>query len=156
MKQLLYRVRPGLSSQKCRRARSFIEDPFGGGGTALFESRGIRTTQPVTLSPGLGNRYDTAIGLFTCVSGQTAMADESDDLEETLRRLQEGDPQALASLFALHKDRLRRMVELRLDARLRGRVSASDILQEAYIARSSGSRTTRLVQVSLPSSGFVR
>jgi RNA polymerase sigma-70 factor (ECF subfamily) len=64
---------------------------------------------------------------------KTAMTDESDDLEVTLKRLQEGEPQALASLFALYRDRLRRMVELRLDARLRGRVSASDILQEAYI-----------------------
>ena len=64
---------------------------------------------------------------------ETAMTDESDDLEETLRRLEAGEPQALASLFSRYRDRLRRMVEIRLDARLRGRVSASDILQEAYI-----------------------
>lgn len=48
-------------------------------------------------------------------------------------RLQGGDQSALAELFDRHRDKLRRMVELRLDARLAGRVSASDVLQEAYI-----------------------
>lgn len=32
-----------------------------------------------------------------------------------------------------HRDRLRRMVDLRLDRRLAGRVDASDVLQEAYL-----------------------
>jgi RNA polymerase sigma-70 factor (ECF subfamily) len=36
-------------------------------------------------------------------------------------------------LFMGHRDRLRRMVEIRMDGRLRGRVDPSDILQEAYI-----------------------
>ena len=44
-----------------------------------------------------------------------------------------GRPLRRCSLLLLYRDRLRRMVELRLDARLRGRVSASDILQESYI-----------------------
>ena len=57
---------------------------------------------------------------------------ESDD-ETTLESLRRGDPQALASLFSTHRERLRRMIEYRLDARLRGRVATSDILQEAYI-----------------------
>ena len=50
-----------------------------------------------------------------------------------LARLQAGDQAALAELFARHRERLRRMVQLRLDHRLAGRVSASDVLQEAYI-----------------------
>ncbi len=37
------------------------------------------------------------------------------------------------SLFMDHWDRLRRMVEIRLDRRLHGRVDPSDVLQEAYI-----------------------
>jgi RNA polymerase sigma-70 factor (ECF subfamily) len=61
------------------------------------------------------------------------MSDDSAELQDALKRLQAGEPQALASLFSLYRDRLRRMVEVRLDARLRGRVSASDVLQEAYI-----------------------
>jgi RNA polymerase sigma-70 factor, ECF subfamily len=43
------------------------------------------------------------------------------------------DRQALAPLFDQHRDRLRRMVELRLDPRLRGRLDASDIVQEAFL-----------------------
>jgi RNA polymerase sigma-70 factor (ECF subfamily) len=61
------------------------------------------------------------------------MSDESGDTPEQLRRLAAGDQQALAELFARHRDRLRRMVKLRLDRRLQGRVDASDILQEAYL-----------------------
>jgi RNA polymerase sigma-70 factor, ECF subfamily len=44
-----------------------------------------------------------------------------------------GDQGALAALFDRYRDRLRRMVELRMDARLRSRLGASDILQEAYL-----------------------
>ena len=61
------------------------------------------------------------------------MADEADDIQEQLRRLADGDPQALAELFARYRDRLRRMVKLRLDRRLQGRIDASDVLQEAYL-----------------------
>ncbi len=61
------------------------------------------------------------------------MTDDSDEFRRTLDSVLEGDPGALASLFSVYRDRLQRMVELRLDTRLRGRVSASDILQEAYI-----------------------
>ena len=39
----------------------------------------------------------------------------------------------LAALFVRHRDRLRRMVRLRLDRRLLGRVDPSDVLQEAYL-----------------------
>jgi RNA polymerase sigma-70 factor (ECF subfamily) len=61
------------------------------------------------------------------------MTDESGDLQEQLRRLAAGDQQALAELFARYRDRLRRMVKLRLDRRLQGRIDASDVLQEAYL-----------------------
>src|SRR5262245_53084136 len=43
------------------------------------------------------------------------------------------DPRALGELFDRHRDRLRLMVHLRMDRRLRGRVDASDVLQEAYV-----------------------
>lgn len=61
------------------------------------------------------------------------MTDEGEGTGETLEALRRGDPRALATAFAQHRDRLRRMVDFRLDARLRGRVSTSDVLQEAYI-----------------------
>ena len=59
--------------------------------------------------------------------------EESDDFRRLMDAVLTGDGEALASLFSLYRDRLRRMVELRMDVRLRGRVSASDILQESYI-----------------------
>jgi RNA polymerase sigma-70 factor (ECF subfamily) len=62
-----------------------------------------------------------------------ASADETDDTPGLLERVREGDQTALAELFSRHRDRLGRMVEFRLDSRLKGRVAASDVLQEAYI-----------------------
>jgi RNA polymerase sigma-70 factor (ECF subfamily) len=61
------------------------------------------------------------------------MVAEASFSDEFAARLRDGDEQALAELFSLHRERLRRMVEFRLDRRLQGRVDASDILQEAYI-----------------------
>ena len=57
------------------------------------------------------------------------------DSDETrlLQRAKAGDQQALAALFARYRDRLRRMVRLRLDRRIAGRIDASDVLQDAYL-----------------------
>src|SRR4051812_37208334 len=63
---------------------------------------------------------------------EIAMTDEGEDIVGMLESLRRGDPQALAPVFSHYRDRLRRMVEFRLDDRLRGRVSTSDVLQEAY------------------------
>jgi RNA polymerase sigma-70 factor (ECF subfamily) len=61
------------------------------------------------------------------------MADDSTDVQELLRRMAAGDQQALAEAFGRYRGLLRRMVLLRLDRRLQGRVDASDVLQEAYL-----------------------
>jgi RNA polymerase sigma-70 factor, ECF subfamily len=50
-----------------------------------------------------------------------------------LARALAGDEPAFATLFDAQRDRLRRLVRLRLDRRLSGRVDSDDILQEAYI-----------------------
>src|SRR5438093_12877454 len=57
------------------------------------------------------------------------------DTDETrlLQRAKAGDQQALAALFARYRDRLRKMVRLRLDRRLSGRIDTSDVLQDAYL-----------------------
>jgi RNA polymerase sigma-70 factor, ECF subfamily len=52
---------------------------------------------------------------------------------DLLERARAGDSQALNDIFARHRDRLRRMVELRLDGRLRARLDASDVVQDAYL-----------------------
>jgi RNA polymerase sigma-70 factor, ECF subfamily len=56
-----------------------------------------------------------------------------DDAETLLRQALAGDAAALATLFDRHRERLKRMVKLRMDRRLQGRVDASDVLQEAYL-----------------------
>src|ERR1700730_6290144 len=52
---------------------------------------------------------------------------------EVLRRAVAGDEEALRALFTAHRDRLKRMVQLRLSRRLAGRVDDSDVLQEAFV-----------------------
>lgn len=52
---------------------------------------------------------------------------------ELISRLNAGDEHAFVELFYRHRDRLKRMLEFRMDRRLRGREDASDILQEVYI-----------------------
>ena len=54
--------------------------------------------------------------------------------EELLDAAQSGDEGALAILIERHRDRLERMVQLRMDRRLQGRVDAADVVQEAYLA----------------------
>jgi RNA polymerase sigma-70 factor, ECF subfamily len=60
----------------------------------------------------------------------TCNCSEDSDL---LRRAAEGDEDALRELFSRHRDRLKRMVQLRLSRRLQGRVDASDVLQESFL-----------------------
>jgi RNA polymerase sigma-70 factor (ECF subfamily) len=63
------------------------------------------------------------------------MADRG-DRSETSRLIEQavrGDQRALGELLGRHRERLRRMVALRLDRRLQGRVDPSDILQEACL-----------------------
>jgi RNA polymerase sigma-70 factor, ECF subfamily len=62
------------------------------------------------------------------------MAPTVDDNEELQNRLRRSDPEALAALLALHRPRLWRMVNFRMDGRLLGRTDPDDILQEAYLA----------------------
>jgi RNA polymerase sigma-70 factor, ECF subfamily len=61
------------------------------------------------------------------------MAYESSDVEELLLRAAVGEQAALAALFDLHRERLLRMVRLRLDRRLMRRLDPNDVLQEAFI-----------------------
>ena len=57
---------------------------------------------------------------------------ENDD-QALLERAIAGDESALAALFDGYRDRLRRMVRLRLDRRLQRRIDSSDVLQEAHL-----------------------
>ena len=61
------------------------------------------------------------------------MTDPASDPDALLARATAGDANALADLFTGYRERLKRMVALRLDRRLTGRVDPSDIIQEAFL-----------------------
>jgi RNA polymerase sigma-70 factor (ECF subfamily) len=65
------------------------------------------------------------------------MTGEASETAGLLRRAAQGDQAAWGALLVRSRDRLRRMVALRLDRRLQGRVDPSDIIQEAYIDASA-------------------
>ena len=52
---------------------------------------------------------------------------------EALRRASQGHPEGLEDLLTRYRTRLRRMIRLRLDRRLQGRVDPSDVIQEVYL-----------------------
>src|SRR5690242_18192958 len=64
-----------------------------------------------------------------------SMAERPDESETTslVERASRGDQSAWERLLARDRDRLRRMVALRLDRRLQGRVDPSDVIQEACL-----------------------
>src|SRR5437763_820919 len=65
------------------------------------------------------------------------MTGEASETAGLLRRAAQGDQEAWGTLLLRSRDRLRRMVALRLDRRLQGRVDPSDIIQEACIDASA-------------------
>src|SRR5262245_5213655 len=62
-----------------------------------------------------------------------SMAEPASDPGTPEARLRAGDAAAAGDLFTQYRDRLKRMVRLRMDRRLQGRLDASDVLQEAFL-----------------------
>jgi len=52
---------------------------------------------------------------------------------ELLLRLESRDPDALAELFAFYNDKFHRLVDVRLNWTLRGRLDVADVLREAFL-----------------------
>ena len=67
----------------------------------------------------------------------TSAANNSNETLRLIGLARAGDREALSALLERHRDRLRRMVELRLDWRLQARIDASDILQDAFLEVAS-------------------
>ena len=64
------------------------------------------------------------------------MVEVKPDSEETghlLQRVESGDREAFEGLLSRHRDWLRRLVEMRGDSRLQGRVDPSDVVQETQL-----------------------
>src|SRR5262249_17906580 len=83
---------------------------------------------------------DTSPPHAVIMSWGNAMTSDLSAPDDLLRRAASGDVEAVAELFSHYRDRLKRMVLLRLDRRLQGKIDASDVLQEAYLdlARRAG------------------
>lgn len=60
-----------------------------------------------------------------------------EEIDLLLQQAREGNPHALNRLFAEQRDYLRRLIDLRLDARLRARIDASDVVQETLLEAAS-------------------
>lgn len=58
---------------------------------------------------------------------------EAAEIERQLERARSGDQGAIGVLLEGHRARLKRVVSLRLDRRLRGRVDPADVLQDAFL-----------------------
>ena len=61
------------------------------------------------------------------------MNEQLPEHEELLKQLSSDREEALAKYFSIVRDRLARVVAFRLDYRLSGRVSESDVLQDTYV-----------------------
>jgi len=64
------------------------------------------------------------------------MTDESSEISSILHRAADGDQEALNELLSRYRERLKRMVRLRLNRRLIGRLDESDVLQDALLHAS--------------------
>src|SRR5690242_8360213 len=58
---------------------------------------------------------------------------DSEETRRLLSRAEAGDRCAFERLFGRHRDGLFRVIEARLDAKVRARVDASDVVQEAQL-----------------------
>lgn len=63
----------------------------------------------------------------------TEVKPDSETTRLLLGRIRAGERAAFEELFARHRPLLRKLVEFRLDARLRARVDPSDVVQEAQL-----------------------
>jgi RNA polymerase sigma-70 factor (ECF subfamily) len=62
------------------------------------------------------------------------MDNETTNIDQLIEQARDGDREAEQALLVQHRDRLRRMVAIRLDPRLASRVDPSDVVQEALAA----------------------
>src|SRR3954447_12474161 len=59
------------------------------------------------------------------------------DAGSLMHRAAGGDAGAWGALLTEHEARLRRIVAFRMDRRLRGRIDAADVVQEAFLAAAA-------------------
>jgi RNA polymerase sigma-70 factor, ECF subfamily len=77
------------------------------------------------------------------------MTGNSSETNRLLEQAARGDRRVLETLMAEHRERLRRMIAVRFDQRLRKRIDPSDVIQEAFL-EASARLTTYLRSPSMP------
>src|SRR5712692_1400249 len=65
-----------------------------------------------------------------------ALAADSSETQRLLQQVRAGDADAANRLLERHRVYLRRLIEVRLDPKLRARVDPSDVVQEAQLEAS--------------------
>jgi RNA polymerase sigma-70 factor, ECF subfamily len=88
--------------------------------------------QPASIAGALPRREDTWVSM------------------ELLELAKAGDGKALDDLLARYQDRLRRVVRVRLDARLRGLLESADVVQETLSAA-----LTHIKELNVPDRGAI-
>lgn len=67
------------------------------------------------------------------ISMEPKMTHNAENEIRLVEQARQGDQRALAIIFSKHEGRLRRMIQLRLNRKLWGRIDAADVLQESYL-----------------------
>src|SRR4051812_33089633 len=99
-----------------------------------LERCGRRRQRPGGRSPvDSADRSAVTLIMGMAPNAEKAMTGGADEADGRRAGGGPGDAQALLELFERSRDRLRRMVRLRLDRRLQGRLDPSDVLQEAAL-----------------------
>src|SRR6476659_360523 len=65
------------------------------------------------------------------------MPDDAPTTDQLLALAAAGGAAAWGLLLTTHQERLARMIEFRMDPRLRGRIDAADVLQDAFVEASA-------------------
>ena len=87
--------------------------------------------------------------------GIAGIGENSSETRRLVEQARGGDAAALNGLFVRHRDRLRRMIDLRLDRRVRGRVDPSDVLRDGF-ADAVGKFPSYLADRNLPAFLWLR
>src|SRR5271167_62557 len=94
--------------------------------SSRFSSGEQRQTNPTLSCPQASRPHST------CSRGSPCM-NLAEQTEALLARLRGNDGEALGELFMLHRERLWRMLYVRLDRRLTSRVTPDDVIQETFL-----------------------
>src|SRR5579864_6594145 len=65
-----------------------------------------------------------------------ALAEDSEETQRLLQQIRAGQTEATNRLLDRHRPYLRRLIEVRLDPKMRARVDPSDVVQEAQLEAS--------------------